>query len=82
MVVRAQGQTTTAQGHVEAKEGWVEVSVEMEMGLVPRIAAYPSSTTVESEWVGVVVVVRERATRLSVDEDVVEGEMDVGSGHG
>ena len=56
-MVGVPNRTRTAQGHVEAKEGWVEVSVEMGMGLVPGFAAYPSSTTVESERVGVRVVV-------------------------
>ena len=57
VVVEDRGQTTMAQGHIEAKEGSVEVSVERETGLVPRFVAYPSSTTVESERVGVMVVV-------------------------
>ena len=55
-----------AQGHVEAKEEWVEVSVEVETGLVPGFTGYPGLTTVESEWT-VGVVVREEKTRLSVD---------------
>ena len=44
-------------------------------GLVPGFADYPSSTTVESERM-VVVVLMKVGTRLSDDEDVVE---DVGS---
>ena len=58
----------------------VGVSVLGSTGLVPGFAAYPSSTTVESEQVGVLAVVREGMTRLSFDEDVVEGETDVRSG--
>ena len=54
----------------------MEGSEVVAMGLVPSFAAYPSSTTVESERVGVSVVVRGEMTRLSDDEDVVE---DVGS---
>ena len=64
-----------AQGHIAGRVEWVEVSVEMATGLVPRFAGYPSSTTVESEQiVGVVVV--EGVTHLSDDKDAVE---DVGS---
>ena len=68
-----QGQTTTVQGHVEGTVEWVEGLEVVATGLVPGFADYPSSMTVESEQVGVLVVVRERATHLSVDEDVVEG---------
>ena len=64
-----------AQGHVEGRVEWVEVSGETAMGLVPGFAGYPSLTTVESERI-VGVVVREGRTRLSDDEDVVK---DVGS---
>ena len=46
----------------------------MGTGLVPEFAGYPSSMTVESEWM-VVVVVREEMTRLSDDKDTVDASM-------
>ena len=76
-----QGQTKMVQGHVVTTQEWVSEGVAYSMGLVPGFTSYPSLMTVESERVGVVVVVREGVTRMSVDKDVVEGEMDVGSGH-
>ena len=76
VVVGVQGRTKTALGHVEAKGGSVEVLVEMGTGLVPGFADYPSSTTVESERMVVVVVVVEVRTHLSDDEDTVK---DMGS---
>ena len=76
VVVGGRGRTRTAQGHVAGRGEWAEVLVEGAMGLVPGFAAYPSSTTVELERVGVRVVVRGEMTRLSDDEDAVE---DVGS---
>ena len=76
VVVGARGRTMMAQGLVVRRVGWVEVLEGRSTGLVPGFAAYPSSTTVESERVRVLVVVREGVTHLSVDEDAVE---DVGS---
>ena len=77
VVVVARDRTTTAQGHVEGSVEWVGVSVgEGATGLVPGFAYPPSSTIERSErWV---VVLKER-TGLSIDEDAVEGEADVGS---
>lgn len=79
VVAGVPNQTKMAQGHVVRMEELVVVSVETVMGLVPGFAGYPSSTTVESEWVAVAVVavaVKVR-THLSDDKDAVE---DVGSG--
>ena len=42
------------------------------MGLVPVFADYPSSMTVESEWI--VVVLEWKKTGLLIDEDVVDDE--------
>ena len=55
------------------------MSVKGATGLVPSFTAYLSSTTVELEWVGVMVEEREDVTRLSDDEDAIEDEEDVGS---
>ena len=76
VVAVARGRTTTALGHVVGKVWSVAGSEKRATGLVPGFAAYPSSTTVESERVGVSVVVRGEMTCLSDDEDAVE---DVGS---
>ena len=59
VVVGARGRTKTALGHVAGKVGSVVGSERRATGLVPGFAAYPSSTTVESERVGVSVVARE-----------------------
>ena len=75
VVVGGRGRTTTVPKHVVGRVEWVVVSVGTATGLVPRFADYPSSTTVESERIVVVVVVKVK-TRLSDDEDAVE---DVGS---
>ena len=44
VVVGDRGQTTTAQGLVAERVGWMEVSVREATGLVPEFADYPSST--------------------------------------
>ena len=77
VVAVARVRTTTALGHVVGKVWSVAGSEKRATGLVPGFAAYPSSTTVESERVGVMVVVWDRRPDLSDDKVTVE---DVGSG--
>ena len=57
VVVGARGRTKTSLGHVAGKVEWAVGSEKRATGLVPGFAAYLSSTTVESERVGVRVVV-------------------------
>ena len=59
----------------------MKVAVSSPTGLVPGFVPYPSLMFIGMERMGVVVVVREGVTRLSVDKDVVEGKMDVKSSH-
>ena len=49
VVVGGRGRTTTAQERVVRMVEWEEVLEGRATGLVPGFAAYPSSTTVESE---------------------------------
>ena len=62
-----------------ASQEWVNGVMGCPTGLVPEFAAYPSSTTVESEWVGVMVVEMEDETCLSDDKGMVEDGVDMGS---
>ena len=79
MVVGVLNQTKTVQGHVVGKVGWMEVSVKEATGLVPGFAGYPSSMFVGTERMVVLMGEKGGATCLSVDEDAVEDEADVGS---
>ena len=76
VVVGGRGRTKRGQVLDGATQVWGEVSVSSSTGLVPGLAAYPSSTTVESERVGVMVVVWGRRPDLSDDKVAIE---DVGS---
>ena len=67
VVVGVRGQTKTVQGHIVTTQEWVIKRDACPMGLVPGFAAYPSLTTVELEQAGVMVVVKEGVTHLSVD---------------
>ena len=67
VVVEVPGQTRRERVLDGATWVWVEVSGSSPTGLVPNFAAYPSSTFVGTEWMGVVVRWEDVRTHLSVD---------------